>query len=91
VSRASPQYWSDVAVSADGTKMAATVGNINTTGDNGYIWTSTDSGVSWGTQGNSSGSKQWVSIASSANGSNLVAAVYNGYLYVSSDPAKPGR
>ena len=85
VSRASSQYWSDVAVSADGTRMAATVGNINTTGDNGYIWTSTDSGASWGTQSSSSGSKQWVSIASSANGSNLVAAVYNGYLYVSTN------
>ena len=88
VSRASSQYWSDVAVSADGTKMAATVGNMNTTSDNGYIWTSTDSGASWGTQSSSSGIKQWVSIASSANGTNLIAAVYNGYLYVSSDAGK---
>ena len=82
------QNWSDVAVSADGTKMAATVGNMNTTSDNGYIWTSTDSGASWGTQSSSSGIKQWVSIASSANGTNLIAAVYNGYLYVSSDAGK---
>ncbi len=88
VSRASSQYWSSVAVSADGTKMAATVGNRAGTSYNGYIWTSTDSGASWGTQSSSSGSKQWVSIASSANGSNLVAAVYNGYLYVSSDAGK---
>ncbi len=88
VQRASVQYWSDVTVSADGTRMAATVGNINTTSDNGYIWYSTDSGASWGTQSSSSGSKQWVSIASSANGTNLIAAVYNGYLYVSSDAGK---
>ena len=86
--RASGQYWSSVAVSADGTRMAATVGNRAGTSYNGYIWTSTDSGVSWGTQSSSSGSKQWVSIASSANGTNLIAAVYNGYLYVSSDAGK---
>jgi photosystem II stability/assembly factor-like uncharacterized protein len=86
--RASSQNWSDITVSADGTRMAATVGNINTTSDNGYIWTSTDSGVTWGTQSGSSGIKQWVSIASSANSTNLIAAVYNGYLYASSDSGK---
>jgi hypothetical protein len=79
--RASALNWSDVAVSADGTKMAATVGGTSATG---YIWTSTDSGVSWTRQNVTSGLR-WISIASSADGTNLVAAVYNGYLFVSSN------
>jgi hypothetical protein len=80
VQRASPQNWSDIAVSVDGTIMAATVGSSSA---NGYIWTSTDSGANWSQSGSSL--LKWVSIASSANGTKLVAAVYNSYLYVSSD------
>ena len=74
--RATALFWSSVASSADGTKLAATVGN--TANQTGLIWTSTDSGATWGTQSSSSGTRQWVSIAASADGTTLVAANYTG-------------
>jgi photosystem II stability/assembly factor-like uncharacterized protein len=39
--------------------------------DGGYIYTSTDSGASWTQHGPS---QSWISVASSADGKNLVAA-----------------
>jgi len=54
-----------------------------------YIYTSTDSGVSW-TQGNADQQK-WVSVASSADGSKLVAAA-NGVSSIRRwSRARPGR
>ena len=50
-------------------------------GQEGYIYTSSDSGATW----NKTGTQQfWLSVASSANGTNLVAGSDN-YLYTSSD------
>jgi len=70
------QDWTSVASSADGTHLAAVVpfqssylgGTIY-----GGIWTSTNSGVTWTEQLGAPTSENWCSIASSANGSNLVA------------------
>jgi photosystem II stability/assembly factor-like uncharacterized protein len=59
-----------MASSADGTKLAF--------GDNGgYIYTSTDSGATW-TERTTMGSNQWISIASSSDGTKLAA----GGLYI---------
>jgi len=51
---------------------------------NAYLYTSTDSGVTWTLQ-TSSTSQFWSSVASSADGTHLVAAVYGGYLYTSTN------
>jgi hypothetical protein len=50
--------------------------------DNGQIHTSTDSGANWTAR---EASRNWKSVASSADGQNLVAAVYSGKIYTSVD------
>jgi len=67
-----PYYWTGVASSADGTKLAA----CSNPSGGGYIWTSTNSGVSgsWVEQ-TSSGLHPWSSVACSADGTHLVATV----------------
>lgn len=67
--------WSSIASSADGTHLAATDGGYN--GDGGYIWTSTDSGVTW-TDQQAAGKRRWTAIASSADGAHLAAASESG-------------
>ena len=69
--------WYDVAGSSDGTNLAAVVYN-------GYIYTSTDSGVTW-TEQTGAGSRIWYAVASSADGTKLVAVAYNNYIYTSTD------
>jgi photosystem II stability/assembly factor-like uncharacterized protein len=69
------QGWYDVASSADGTKLVATVYG-------GRLYTSTDAGVTWTPRAND---QYWVSVASSADGTKLVAAVAGGFLYTSTD------
>lgn len=84
-STASVENWQSVASSADGTKLVAVtyggVGGLSPT-TNGGIYTSTDSGNSWtktaaptvdGTLGLVA---NWESVASSADGTKLVAASY---------------
>ncbi len=48
----------------------------------GYIYTSTDSGMTWTNRNSSQG---WQSVASSADGTKLVAVIYGGNIYTSSD------
>jgi photosystem II stability/assembly factor-like uncharacterized protein len=50
----------------------------------GYIYTSSDSGVTW-TARTSSGQKYWESLASSSDGTVLTAVSKNNYIYTSSD------
>ncbi len=69
-----PAAFSSVASSADGTRIVAVINN-NSTGGVG-IYASTDSGATWIQQ--SSAARFWFSVASSANGSNLVAVVAGG-------------
>lgn len=78
--RASNLGWSSVASSADGTKLVAAVAG----GVSGYIYTSTDAGVTWTTQ-IGSGTKSWVSIASSADGTKLAAAEIGGRISTSTN------
>jgi hypothetical protein len=70
--------WSAVACSADGTKMvaAAEATDVNDSFLPGPIYTSTDSGESWGISG--APSNVWYSVACSADGTQLVAAAYAG-------------
>jgi hypothetical protein len=58
--------WSSVATSSDGTHIVATV-------DGGDIFTSPDSGTTW-VDHTSTGPRHWLTVASSLNGSYLVAA-----------------
>lgn len=51
---------------------------------NGYIFTSTNLGVSF-TQRTSSGSRSWSGVAVSANADKIIGAVKDGYLYTSTD------
>lgn len=79
------QPWWPVAASADGVRLAAAVGGefVNT---KGAIFTSTNSGLTW-TTNTPAGLpvENWTSLASSADGSKLVAAARNGGLYTSVD------
>ena len=77
---ATSQRWRGIASSSDGTKLAAVV-------ENGYIWTSTNSGSSWT---ETASSQNWWGIASSSDGSKLAAFVFTtstapGYIRTSSD------
>ncbi len=81
--------WKCVASSADGTKLVAVTYNesLNTLHDSG-IYTSTNSGVSWTTQTGglaTSGFSGWQSVASSADGTKLVAVQYPGQIFTSTN------
>ena len=69
----SDRYWQDVASSIDGTKLVATCGQV---------YSSIDSGVTWTAQVGLGLSK----IASSADGSKLVAVVSGGQIYTNTPP-----
>jgi len=68
--------WYGIASSADGAKMAAVFSA-------GGVYTSTDSGKTWG-QANST-SRQWRGVASSADGIKLAAVVNNDLIYTSTN------
>jgi len=71
----SPPYWKAITSSGDGTKLAAVQYP-------GYIWTSSDSGVSWTSRASY---QDWVAIASSGDGIKLAAAARMGKIWTSSD------
>ncbi len=71
--------WRAIAASADGSKLVAVVN------PNGYIYTSSDGGITWIPR-TSIGVKNWSSVAASADGSKMAAAVSSGgYIYISND------
>jgi hypothetical protein len=73
----SAMRWSSVASSANGANLVATVGYTSYyTSGAGQIYTSIDSGASWTARAGNLGSLAWSSVASSADGIKLVAAVY---------------
>jgi len=82
--------WSSVASSADGTKLvAAALDNPNYPGSHGGIYTSTNSGATWILNWIWSGpGGSLCSVASSADGSKLFAAVENG-IYICTSPSTP--
>ena len=70
--------WTSVASSADGTKLVATTWNSQARagligGSGGYIYASTNAGLTWAPTGAPTNSG-WTAIASSADGCKLVAA-----------------
>ena len=83
-------FWVSIAMSANGTRMAA----VRLSGG---VYTSDDSGVNWTLRTQIFGNADWRSLASSSTGQYLVAAVYTDYfadpraavdrqsVYVSSD------
>ena len=80
------RFWSSVASSSDGTKLVAVDYGVGAgwyvCPCGGYIYTSTDSGATW-TKQTSTGIHQWVAVASSSDGTKLVAAA--GSIYTSID------
>jgi hypothetical protein len=79
-------YWNSVASSADGTKLVAVADdNLSPVGFPGGVFTSTNSGATW-----ISNSAPWFfwTVASSADGSKLFAAVENG-IYICISPSTP--
>jgi len=68
-----------IALSADGTKIFAGAGTTNT------IFVSTNSGITWSSTGATLQSGYWADIASSADGSRLIAAADVGGVYTSHD------
>jgi photosystem II stability/assembly factor-like uncharacterized protein len=76
VRASTPGYELSLASSADGTKLAvATIYDI---------YTSADSGANWVDQPQS-GRLNWSCIASSSDGTKLVAVVHGGWIYTSAD------
>ena len=74
------KFWSDIASSADGTKLAVV-------GSDDYIYTSTDSGTTWTLRAPAGAgvTKRWQAIASSADGTKLVVTTQYDYIYTSTD------
>jgi photosystem II stability/assembly factor-like uncharacterized protein len=79
--RESSRVWQSVALSADGSKIAAAANEL----PNGAIYTSIDGGATWAKHVFSPLSSSWWSVASSADGRKLVAAVDTGRIYTSTD------
>ncbi len=83
-------YWTSLASSADGTKLVAT----KTNNQGGFLYTSTDSGVSW-TKNTSLNPTLWAGVSSSADGTKLAVVELEslvgersneiGYIYTSTD------
>ena len=94
------KFWRSITSSSDGTKLAAFGLNIIINIEDGYrtwdydisggyIYTSSNSGVTW-TEITSAGKRYWNDIASSSDGTKLVAIGSNrffgiGYIYTSTD------
>lgn len=72
--------WVSVSASSDGTRMVAA--RYVAQSSEGGIFTSSDSGVTW-TKTTAPTNVEWRSLASSADGSFLVAAGYDRGIYVS--------
>ena len=79
--RASSQVWQTTASSADGTKLIAA--DVSVSDNSGYIYTSTNAGVTWTSQINDP--TPYVSVASSADGTKLVAVDSGGQIWTSSN------
>jgi hypothetical protein len=76
--READRPWQAVASSADGVNVCAVP-----SGGTSRIYVSTNSGVDWAPRGPTN--LYWTSVASSADGTRLVAGVSNGQLYTSAD------
>jgi photosystem II stability/assembly factor-like uncharacterized protein len=71
--------WRSIAVSYNGTNMAAVQRGDGPSGNIGQIWISTDSGVNWApVYGNG---QFWINISCNEYASVVLACDYTGYLY----------
>lgn len=75
-------YWS-VACSSDGVKMIAAPYYDTAVGNPQLLYVSKDSGTTWAAT--SAPSNHWTAVASSADGTKLIALGFNGPIYVSTD------
>jgi hypothetical protein len=73
---AGSNYWSSIALSSDGTRIAA----CDADDGKGYIWTSTGVGGFW-TRQTTADRRQWFAIASSSDGTKLAACDNGGDIY----------
>jgi len=92
MSGAPTNYWSCVASSADGTKLAA--GTLGATYQDyywyrGLIYVSTNSGTTW--TRTSAPTNAWACIASSADGTKLAAVASGASIYTSADSGATWR
>ena len=88
--QSSTQNWWFVASSASGQKLAAVANNFvglqapNSSASSGSVWTSADAGATW-TERTAPGNEPWSSIASSADGTKLVAVGIGTQIWTSGD------
>ncbi|HXA45534.1 MAG TPA: YCF48-related protein, partial [Candidatus Angelobacter sp.] len=75
-------YWS-AACSADGTKAVAAAYYDTAAGNPQLLYVSQDSGATWTAA--SAPSNNWSAVASSADGTKLIALAFNGLIYRSTD------
>ena len=80
--------WATVASSADGSKLVAASGRVVISNDNydyGHVYTSTNFGMTW--TSNNTPDVQWTRVASSADGTRLIAVAIEpgGSIYSSAD------
>ncbi len=68
------RQWAGVTSSSDGQKLVAVVGG-NTIGK---IWRSTDAGLNWNSMETD---RNYLSVASSADGTHIIATTQNDYMY----------
>jgi hypothetical protein len=73
--------WWSIACSTNGAEIVAVAKNVGFT-QGGWIYISDDSGVTWTPR---AFTNNWQAVASSADGTKLVAAVLGGQLYTSTD------
>jgi uncharacterized repeat protein (TIGR02543 family) len=77
------RQWYALASDSSGTHLiAAAFGNYGT---EGWVYTSTDGGVTWTARYPSVASRYWMAAASDADGSNLIVAAWAGLVYTSSN------
>ena len=81
---AGPQNWAKIAMTPDGTTLAAVSIAVPGAGGHagGQIYTSSNGGVDWIARDQD---REWVSVAVSADGLKMVATVINGNIYTSTD------
>jgi hypothetical protein len=71
-------------MACDSTGNFIVIGEDIATGGDGYIYTTTNQGASW-TARSSAGSRAWVGMDCSSNGSIIHACTYGNYIYTSTD------
>ena len=74
-------FWSSVAVSADGSHLLATSANDGDT----HVYVSVDGGGTWAAAPGVTAPNGWIGVAASADGSHLVAAARVGQIWASTN------